>query len=454
MPAGELPAVDRRSAHRVLNGMCLLLVVFLVLFPKGGIKAAGTPLTWGYVLLGMTAPPAIALRLLALPLRFRPSAMMAFCTLIPFQLVCLYSMKTYGVDNLGILLSDLTGFVVLPGLFLLVFPAFLPFIDPVRFSRYFRFCLLGAALWGIFLFFWRPLFGYYIEIPLLTENLADAGLLEATKHIYRGAFFKLISTYNNGNLYGVATLILFPLYKQMETSRWKRNAVRVALVLTLSRTVWLGVVIEQLLSTAASLPAMVRALPRIHSGEARRRGTALLITLAVVFVGFLFSVQSLQFLFDTSLGGRTEQLKFLLHPSFLPTYPVTGFSEVVYGSALVFFGVAGLLSILLILMSPLLLLAVYPKLVAGPVQRSAAKGLILYSILAASDGAINLIPVLAFYWFAYMVFLYGLPGGESRVKGLERADRPLSSRGAATVGPRLEPGLDFEWTGEAGREAI
>ena len=35
-------------------------------------------------------------------------------------------------------------------------------------------------------------------------NASDYGELEITKNIGRGFFYKLISTYNNGNLYGVA----------------------------------------------------------------------------------------------------------------------------------------------------------------------------------------------------------------------------------------------------------
>lgn len=402
-----------RSRHGLLNAICLLLLLFLVLFPKGGVKAAGTPLTWGYLLLGLTALPAIAVRLIQMRLAFRPSALVAFGATLPFQIVMLYTIKANGVGNAGILASDLSGFVLFPFLFLLIYPAYLPAINPVRFGRYFRFCILAAAIWGIFLFVWRPLFGFYIEIPLLTVNLGDFGQLEATKHIDRGAFYKLISTYNNGNVYGVATLILFPLYKLLERSWWKRNVVRFALALTLSRTVWLGMLIEQLLSTLASLPSMVHSLPRLNPGLARRRLGGLLMTVAVVFLGFVFSVQSLSFLTDSSLGGRQVQFQLFAHPTLLPSVPLSGFAEVMYSSAVLVFGVLGLLAILLIFLSPLLLIALFPRLLRSPTNRAAAKGLILYAIVAVADGATNLIPVLAFYWFTYMIFVYGWPGEQA-----------------------------------------
>jgi hypothetical protein len=55
------------------------------------------------------------------------------------------------------------------------------------------------------------------------------------------------------------------------------------------------------------------------------------------------------------------------------------------------------------------------QIVQSPVRKAALKGLILYAIVATIDGATNLIPVMAFYWFAYMVFLFGLPGESQKV---------------------------------------
>ena len=45
----------------------------------------------------------------------------------------------------------------------------------------------------------------------------------------------------------------------------------------------------------------------------------------------------------------------------------------------------------------------------SPYRRAALKGLMLYSFLAWVDGAFNFIPTMAFYWFVYMIYLFGWP---------------------------------------------
>jgi len=392
-----------------------LLLTFLVLFPKGGVKVGDTPLTWGYLILGLTAVPLGLVRLIAFPLEFSPRVMFAMASVVPFQVIYIFSYFKNGVDDLGYAISIFVSFFVLPGVFLLVYPPFLSHINGARFERYLRTCILTAAIYGIFLFFWHPLTGHFIEVPYLTINAADYGLLETTKSIARGDFFKLIATYNNGNLYGVATLILLPLYNLLEPKRWRRNVMKVALVLTLSRTVWAGLVVDQVLSLLWLLRGSIITFPRLYLGGATKRVVAVFAMIGLVFSALLFNSNTIAFLFDPTLGGRSGESAAFLHPTFLPDMPLAGFAEMLYSSALTDYGVVGLLSILLIFLGPLLLFITNVQIVQSPVRKAALKGLILYAIVATIDGATNLIPVMAFYWFAYMVFLFGLPGESQKV---------------------------------------
>ena len=313
-------------------------------------------------------------------------------------------------------------------MFLLVYPPFLPMVSFRQFTRWFCFCVLATAIYGIFLFFLHPITGSYLEIPYLTVNAADYGLIELTKHIARGRFLKLISTYNNGNLYGATMLIVLPLFDLLEPVRWKRNVLRLALVLTLSRTIWVGLVLEQMLSLGAQLLLNVATFPRVRLGQAARRGLAVLGTILVAGSGVLFTGNALQLLTDRTFGGRSYEIAGTASSTWLPTVPVTGFSEVLYAGAAANYGYTGMVAVTLIFVAPLGLMLLDRRLLDAPSRRAALKGLILYALICASDGATNLIPVMVFYWFAYMTFLHGLPGESASVDAPQLArSRPRRS---------------------------
>ena len=395
--------------HPVASLLSWLLLTFLVLFPKGGIKVGETPITWGYLILALTAFPLLLIRLLAFPLKFSRKTLIALATIIPFQILFLYSCLQNGIGDIPLAVSTFISFFILPFLFLFVYPPFLCLIDGRKFERYLRICISVAAIYGIFLFFWHPITGHFIEIPYLTVNAGDYGMLETTKHIDRGTFFKLISTYNNGNIYGAATLILLPLYDVFEPKRWKRNLLRVALVLTLSRTVWFGLIVDQLLSFIAPFAGMLSTFPKIHLGPSMKKALTLIATVGLIAFGLVINSSSLSFLFDPTLGGRAGESAAFFHPTFLPDSPVGGFLEMVYSSAITDYGITGFISIVLIFLGPMIVLVMNPGAIRSVVRRAAIKGLIIYALIAAIDGAISLIPVMAFYWFAYMVFLFGFP---------------------------------------------
>lgn len=235
----------------------------------------------------------------------------------------------------------------------------------------------------------------------------------------RGRFFKLISTYNNGNLYGVATLLLLPLYLQMESSRTRRLIVRIALMLTLSRTVWVGVILNEVLSLGVALLGQVKTFPVLYLGAARRRFTAVAATLGLVVVALGFTgIQSgllLRFVFDPTGGNRIAQLQVAGDTTLLPAYALYGFGEVLYASAAQYWGLAGLFAFTLIMISPLIVLLWDPGILKAPLKRAALKGLVIYIVMAGADGALDFIPVMAFYWFVYAVFLYGWPGGHTHI---------------------------------------
>ena len=392
-----------------------LLIVFLILFPKGGSRLGGVPLTWGYLLLMGVTPLAFAVRVLLMPLRFPRRILAVVFMLLPMQVLFVYAGHYYGIINPPYTFSTFVGLFALPWIFLLIFPPFFPLLDGQRLGNWFRHCVFLAAAWGVFLFFLHPLTGHFIEVPYLTVNASDYGELENTKNIARGPVFKLISTYNNGNLYGVATLLLLPLYLRMETSRLRRLTVRVALLLTLSRTVWAGLILNEVLALSLHLFRQINTFPVLYLKAARKQFLAVGVTFACIIGSLIFiglrNAYLLHFLFDPTGGNRVAQFEVARDTSLLPESPLYGFGEVLYASAAQYWGWSGLVAFTLIMFSPLIVLLWYPHLLKSPLQRASLKGLMIYIVMAASDGALDFIPVMAFYWFVYAVYLCGWPGG-------------------------------------------
>ena len=80
------------------------------------------------------------------------------------------------------------------------------------------------------------------------------------------------------------------------------------------------------------------------------------------------------------------------------------------------------------------MVAVRPQWLGDPVRRMALKGMVLYVIVSASDGATNLIPVMAFFWFTYSVYLFGMPGTQQAAAA--ESVRAVAARAAAAGGKR------------------
>ncbi|MBA2246465.1 MAG: hypothetical protein H0W11_16040, partial [Gemmatimonadetes bacterium] len=217
------------SPTAVEKGVILFFTTFLLLLPKGGIKLAGVPITWGYL--------GLALFFLWLPLALRAGRrielrkvrLLTLALLLPFQAVAWLGLVTNGIEGFGFAISLVVSLVFVPLMFVLVFGVHLDRLDLSYLFRLVRFGVLAVSVYGIFLFFYKLLTGSFIEIPFLTVNAGDLGALE-DKYIDRAGVFKLISTYNNGNIYGICLLILLPLYVWIERSGVKQLIVKTSLL--------------------------------------------------------------------------------------------------------------------------------------------------------------------------------------------------------------------------------
>ncbi|OGN60868.1 MAG: hypothetical protein A3F40_00670 [Chlamydiae bacterium RIFCSPHIGHO2_12_FULL_27_8] len=379
---------------KYLNFFTLLFVFFIIAFPKGGIKIQGIPLTWGYLILG----------LLAFILIFRDKKyfcknhLLVLLFLLPFQITSIILIFLNDHTNFGFLFSFFIGFFVLPFIFFFTLSEYIEKIDKDYFFKIFKNAIFFIASYGIFLFFFRIFFGYFFEIPLLTTNFHDFKLLDFSKNIERGNFFKLISTYNNGNLYGICLLIMHPLFNFLEKSLFKKNIVRFSLILTISRTVWIGIFISEFFYNFIIKKNNIKGFFTFG---------ATFLTLFVLLVLLLKKINfNLSFLIDSNLGGRLEifeNFKFL----FFSKNPFFAIQEMVYLSVLKDFGLITFILFLISMFSPILIV-MYKKEKFSDSNKSILLGLITYLIISFSDGAVPFLPTMAIFWFFSSLMLVNL----------------------------------------------
>lgn len=384
---GRAPSNSARRRGITLFGSFVGIVVFYVLaFPKGGIKIYGVPITFGYLLSTVLLLSAMVRGGgLALPL----DRITAFLPCALLGLWSIFVMQINGVESSGFAIGYFVSVLYLPLFGLVVCSSLM--LDDLgdTVQRALVWAVRVIVVYGIFLFFFKQVTGTWIEIPYLTVNAGDVGELD-DKFINRGGIFKLISTYNNGNIFGVSLAIVAPLYLRLERSAVLRALLYVALFLTLSRTAWIGGILVLSLRT---LSKGIRPLTFFYLIIG-------FVTAAAAIFGLLGVLgRDLSFVFDRQLGGRAVQLGVFLDPRLIPDERFTAIPEIAYVGFLQYFGVPGLLLFLAYILTPPVLLALEGVRLIAPTRASAClQGVLIYAVLAAADAAFSYIPVMMIYW--------------------------------------------------------
>lgn len=360
--------------------LALVLILFLLIFPKGGFKLSGAPVTFGYLFL--VASSFLFYIKGAKYFSKKTSILLGF--LLPFQSLIFISLIANGFTYLADTVSLWIHFFLFPMAIFFLFPKEL---DPKISQFITKTILIGIRLvvsYGICLFSYKFFTGKFLEIPFLTVNFHDLSSLDTNKCIDRGGFFKLISTYNNGNLYGICMLMIFPFYQKLEKQKFFLFFAYLSLVLTFSRTVWIGLVfVETLIFLSSS-----------NSKTWKHSLKFLLIASfgAFVFLGVAYYFHlPLKFFLDSSFGNRLNQFNILNRFSLFGVEPFSGIFEITYLGVYKSFGLLGLVTFCLAMLGPITLVPSKYK--------SIKLGLITYSFISLSDGALLLIPVMTFYWF-------------------------------------------------------
>jgi hypothetical protein len=193
-------------------------------------------------------------------------------------------------------------------------------------------------------------------------------------------------------------LIILAPYQEAEKNNLFLMLCKISIMLTLSRTAWFGLVLYEIAKLTLNSDSLWKKLLKL----------IFYITGIYVLILLLLGVMDLDlnFLFDSELGGRGEQLKIFDSYQFISDVAFTGVEEIVYLSLLKQFGLFALVLYLLIMFLPIYVgIRKYFKGVKSilPFLISAT----LYPIIGLSDAALQFVPVMLFYW-AIVFFIFKL----------------------------------------------
>jgi hypothetical protein len=363
----------------------VVTLVFLVAFPKGGVKEESIPITWGYILLFLPCPFYL---LYIVRNKISSARFLTYLITLPFSIwsVLILSLADREDLILGRLLSWIVSVILMPLVFLIFFGNIL---DKIWFRRVlkttFKICIRFVILFGLFHFLYKLITGIYFEIPFLTVNADDYGMTHMKNNLRTAYVSKLLSTYNNGNIFGISILIISPLYIGIEKRRIFIVLLGISLLLSLSRTVWIGSLFLLFLYFFDSL---------------KKRPSLLFILL--IFIPIIFHLLSSlvevfelaeDFLFDKDLGGRIDQFAVLHSLSLAGNLHPDLKGEIVYLSVLRNFGIIGLFLFIFYIFSPLITCWFFKR------KSDIQKGIMAYILMCGSDGGILLIPIICFFWF-------------------------------------------------------
>lgn len=195
-----------------LNYLFIGLVIFNMLFPKAGIKLSGIPLTIGNFVF-FIALFYLFLKIRKFPLGDKESAILFA---IFFWLIRL--LVVFWVDS-SVDLSQLVGYFVPLCIYPLVYLFYKNFVNEKLLKTTIQW--IKISVWGIICYaLLQFIFGIgTITIPGLTVNLSD--YMESPSNWWMlkcngtsSDSVKIVSTYQNGNLFGANLLLLFPCVYQ------------------------------------------------------------------------------------------------------------------------------------------------------------------------------------------------------------------------------------------------
>jgi hypothetical protein len=163
-----------------------------------------------------------------------------------------------------------------------------------------------------------------------------------------------------------------------------------AMLFTLSRTVWLGLILGIIF---------------IAYSRGLKLSRIIVLFVILIFLGvalyfvLLLSGLGSNFLLDIKLGGRITYFDTLWTSGIIPYQQAADLYEIVYIGIIRNYGYIGLMLFLLFTTSPIFAMrTIGVRLNQQTAAAVCLQGIYIYLVLAMSDGAFNYIPVMQIFW--------------------------------------------------------
>ncbi|MGJ3500564.1 hypothetical protein PsalN5692_00104 [Piscirickettsia salmonis] len=367
-----------RPGLGTLQVAMIALMVFNLMLPKAGIYMGKVPLTIGYLIIPIALLILFPFVCMQRRLVIDRRKLVIFFLLCSFFLFTVTSLTFSQTSIQNIFIWAASSFIV--PLSTLVLLSYLIRLNENIFEKILIYSFYFVCLFGIIQFILLNTVHLNIQIPYLTVTGADPGII-FDKDNNRGFIVKFMSSYSNGNIFGIAVLMWFPLVAfSLIGSRKSIWLYRLCVFLSFSRTAWFMMfIVETLL--------MIK----------RKKGIYLVIFFFIMFIILLivFSYGFGDFVFNYQLGGRLDQITSLSFSDIFSFGNDFALREMVYPGMLKTFGIFGLLLFVVVYLYPVI--STWSQVLTDRAW-FARIGIISYIFAMFIDGAYILMPIQFIYW--------------------------------------------------------
>lgn len=235
-----------KEKNGMLFNLLLITIFFNICFPKAGIKMSGIPLTIGNVFFAITFACWLVKKLIKGHITINK---------IGYGIIILIIFSAVKYLIIGNILENI-GFIIPLIIYPLIFFIAYDLIDSKSKERK----VVKTICFGFFFICIYALLQYIfgiekVCIPGLTVNLSDYLEFGSKWYLQKsnnnaGVGTKIFSTFQNGNLYGVNMLLIFPVvyyyYKEKNKNIMMYSALILFVIcvfLSLSRACWVGIIL-------------------------------------------------------------------------------------------------------------------------------------------------------------------------------------------------------------------